>query len=247
MHVLVESGKLNEMSMATLLLRKLDWTDLESVKWLLDKGANPNLVSYWMNTALGHSLQRDNDIRFIETLLDHGANPMTRSGLWNSVALAAGMGRGDALRLFEERGFPVRLEGDLEFLAACALGDRERAVTIATHDPALVERIESMFPVAAHFAGAGNTEGLRILLDVGFSLEPGPSMMPHRMGHPLHVAVWRERTPSVKLLLERGADPSARDASGKSAVDIARLAQTEISEWTPHHSREILEMLESAP
>jgi hypothetical protein len=51
------------------------------------------------------------------------------------------------------------------------------------------------------------------------------------------VAVWRERTETVHLLLARGAPvtPEARS--------LAERALTEMSEWTPHRSREIVEAL----
>ena len=50
-------------------------------------------------------------------------------------------------------------------------------------------------------------------------------------------AVWRERTETVRLLLARGALVSA------SELSLAERALTELSERTPHHSREILDAL----
>ncbi len=113
MRVLVKSGKLNKLSMVTLLHRKLDWTDLESVQWLLDQGADPNEISPWDQTGLEHSIERDNRIEFIESLLDHDADPLLPSPERNAVIRAAAMGRGDVLRLFEARGFDTKAEGDV--------------------------------------------------------------------------------------------------------------------------------------
>ena len=53
----------------------------------------------------------------------------------------------------------------------------------------------------------------------------------------LAVAVWRERIDTVQLLLARGAPVSATELS------LAERALTEMSEWTPHGSREILDAL----
>jgi hypothetical protein len=56
----------------------------------------------------------------------------------------------------------------------------------------------------------------------------------------LSLAVWRERPETVRLLLSRGAPvPPA-------VVSLAERALVEPSEWTPHHSSEILDTLRSA-
>src|SRR5947207_10611805 len=45
--ILVESGRLNENSLATMLLRKADWHDYEGIQYLLEKGADPNRMTHW--------------------------------------------------------------------------------------------------------------------------------------------------------------------------------------------------------
>jgi hypothetical protein len=55
----------------------------------------------------------------------------------------------------------------------------------------------------------------------------------------LAVAVWRERTEAVKLLLNRGALVSG------SEISLAKRALTEMSEWTPHQSRDVLNALQA--
>src|SRR5262249_34978497 len=157
--------------------------------------------------ALHHALGRDNRLALFELLLDHGADPALPAprmeGL-SAVDVAARVGRGDVLELFERRGFRVELEGDLAFLSACARGDEQRARALAAADRGLVERVLRSAPdLVTTFAGAGNTAGVRILLDLG---APLPDTALHR-------AVWRERADIVRLLLERGAPLEARDAS----------------------------------
>ena len=41
MKVLVETGRLTDDSLATMLLRKHDWHDYDGVKFLLEHGADP--------------------------------------------------------------------------------------------------------------------------------------------------------------------------------------------------------------
>src|SRR5262249_47759412 len=42
LRALVESGKLSEESLATILLRKTDWHHEEAIRWLLERGVDPN-------------------------------------------------------------------------------------------------------------------------------------------------------------------------------------------------------------
>jgi ankyrin repeat protein len=245
MEVLVESGRLSADSLTTMLVRKLDWTDLEGVRWLLQHGAPVNHPSPWRGTALHHSLGRDNPLPFLALLMEHGADPtLTDKGGHNAFQLAAAMGRGDVLDLFACNGFAYRLEGVDALRVACARGDEAGARALVAADPTLVARLAAEQPdVVAHFAGAGNTEGTRILLDLGLGLE-GLTDLPNARGESaLHLAVWRERADTVRLLLARGAPLEATNRAGQTPLAMAVRAQVEGSEWTPHSSTEILEAL----
>jgi len=245
MEIIVESGRLAPMGLTTMLHRKLDWTNYKGVVWLLEHGADPNAVSLWGARALDHSIDRDNALVFLEALLDFGADPRlaTSDGV-NAFMRAAAAGRADALDLFETRGFRYELTGDAAFLEACARGDANTACNLAGDDADLVERIESARPdTLANFAGAGNTEGVRLLLDTGFDIE-SRSRHPGSSGNTaLHLAVWRERLSVVELLLDRGAAVEAKNPDGDTALGLATLALTEMSEWTPHESTAIVAAL----
>src|SRR5437660_11460501 len=80
LQVLVESGKLNADSLATMLLRKADWHDYDGIKFLLEHGADPNRMTRWQLTALHQALRRDNKLENIEAMLDHGADPALING-----------------------------------------------------------------------------------------------------------------------------------------------------------------------
>ena len=248
MEMIVESGRLKPMGLTTMLHRKLDWTNLSGVVWLLDHGADPNHISHWGGRALDHALGRDNPIVFFETLLDYGADPRlaTDNGV-NAFMRAAATGRADVLKLFKKRGFSFNLEGDSAFLAAAATGNSKQAGQMAAEDPELVPRLKAAEPpILANFAGAGNTEGVRILLDLGFDIESESTHPGSRGNTALHLAVWRERLDTVKLLIGRGASLTAKNPGGLTALMLAERAQTELSEWTPHESSAVLEEVRQA-
>ncbi len=248
MEVVVESGKLAPGGLTTMLHRKLDWIDLDAVDWLLRHGADPNAMSLWGNRALHHSLQRDNVLAFQELLLDNGADPTLPGGKWSSaVQAAARLGRADALDLFERRGCSAALGGDDAFVAAVARGDEARARALVDADAGLAERLKQQDPgLLARFAGAGNTAGVRILLDLGFDVAARAGRSGEPGGTALHLAVWRERPDTVRLLVERGAPLEATAGHGHTPLALAVRAQVEGSEFTPHESVQIIETLLAA-
>ena len=227
MEAVVQSGRLSGSGLTTMLHRKLDWTDLKGVRWLLDHGADPNAVSAWGDRALHHSLARGNALVLLEALLDFGADPSLPAPNHDersAVAMAARAGRADALELFATRGHAIELDGDDVFFAALTHADR----AVVAAEPQIVERLKSSQPgIVAILAGAGNTAAVALALDLGFPLSADA----------LSVAVWRERTETVRLLLARGAPVS------DSVLSLAERALTEMSEWTPHRSRNIIDAL----
>ena len=245
MEIIVESGKLASAGLTTMLHRKLDWTNYSGVLWLLDHAADPNAVSHWGNRALDHAIGRDNPLEFLEALLDYGADPCltTPAGI-NSFVRAASSGRADVLDLFEKRGFTYYFEGIAAFLAACARGDATTARELTLVDPDILPQLKSHHPeVLANFAGAGNTNGVRILLDQGFDIDSRTNHPGSKGNTALHVAVWRERLETVELLLARGAAIEATNPRGDTPLALAARAQVEMSEWTPHESADVLAAL----
>ena len=168
--ILVESGKLNAESLATMLLRKADWHDYDGIKFLLERSADPNRMTRWHHTALHQALRRDNDLENIEVLLDHGADP-TLANRWDgksAVAIAARRGRGDVLESLERRAIPIELHGVERLIAACARNDAARVGAIAEREPQLVrELLAEGGTLLAEFAGTANTDGVRHLIALG--------------------------------------------------------------------------------
>jgi ankyrin repeat protein len=242
LHVLVESGKMSADSLTTMLHRKLDWQHYEGVAWLLDHGADPNRISYWGRTAIAHALGRTSPLRYFRLLLDHAADPTLPSADGTlPAALAARTGRADVLDLFTQCGFPAVLTADDAFLTACARGDKTAARAFTAGEPGLVARLQaSEGALLADFASAGNADGVRLLLNVGFDVDSLTNHGGSNADSALHVAVWRGRLEAVKLLVARGASIEATNGRGATPLSLAVRALVEQSDWTPHASPEIV-------
>ena len=258
--VLVESGKLSEESLGTILLRKTDWHDYTGIKWLLERGVDPNRRTRWGKTALHNAVLRDNALEIVEVLLDHGADPTliadhpdrsrrAFSGR-SAVAMAARRGRGDVLDLFERRGIAIELQGVERLIAACARNDAPRVRAIAGREPQLVrEALAEGGKLLAEFAGTWNTEGVRHLLDLGVpvtALYEGDGYFDiAKDSMALHVAAWKGVPPTVTLLIERGAPIDAKDGKGRTPLALAVKACVD-SYWTHRRTPEAVRALLAA-
>ena len=244
LELLVSSGRMSADGLATLLLRKHDWHDYDGVKLLLEHGADPNHRTRWGYDALHQALRRDNELKIIELLLDHRADPSRVSANGQSgTAIAARRGRGDVLELLERRGIPIVLEGLDRLLAACARDDASQVRSGAAADPELVQHIrQHAGTLLGAFAGVGNTRGIRHLLALGADVA---AVDPDGDGYwglakqstALHVAAWRARHTTVKLLIERGAPVDAEDALGRTPLMLAVRACVD-SYWADRRSPE---------
>lgn len=257
LRALVESGKLTEDSLAIILIRKADWHDYEGTKWLLERGIDPNRMTRWGKTALHNAVLRDNHISIIDALLEHGADPTLLSAhphRWfsttpgrSAIAMAARRGRGDALESFQRRGFPIELDGAERLVAACARNDSAAVREITRNESALVGQMKAEGgKLLAEFAGVGNTSGVVQLLDLGVAVDAlyeGDGYFGiAQMSTALHVAAWRARHPTVRLLIDRGARVDAKDGDGRTPLALAVRACVD-SYWTDRRSPESVEAL----
>jgi ankyrin repeat protein len=191
-------------------------------------------------------------------LLDHGADPtivatcpdrirFTPSGK-TAVEMAARRGRGDVVALFERRGVPVVLHGVEQLLAACARNDGARVGAIAETEPQTVaEMMVAGGTFLSAFAGVGNTDGVRHLLDLGVPItalsENGdPYFGVAKNSLALHVAAWRAQHSTVKLLVDRGSPIDVPDGAGRTALALAVRACVD-SYWSYRRSPESVKIL----
>ena len=257
MAIMLESGRLNATSLMTLLIRKADWHDEAGMQMVLEHGADPNAMAIWGYSALHQSIRRDNGMELIGPLMAFGADPKLKSDKDRRTALqmAAQRGRDDALRLFEQHGFALNLEGNLagvdSLIAACALADREGAQALAAQKPDLLkELLMDGGTLLAEFAGNGNVEGMRCLMELGVGVDA-----PYRHGDPyfdiapgstaLHVAAWRGRSQALKELIACGADVNVHDGKRRTALQLAVKACVD-SYWKRRRSPDWIEPLLAA-
>jgi ankyrin repeat protein len=256
--VLVESGRLTDASLSMILLRKTDWHDYDGIKWLLERGVDPNVMTRWGKTALHNAVLSDNDLSIIELLLNHGADPSAiatrpergspRPGHRSAIAMAVRRGRGDVLNAFARRGAAIELQGLERLLAACALGDAGLVQIVAPEEPAAVNALRTDGgQFLARFAGVGNTDGVRLLLDLGVPIDApfveGESyfdVAPDSLA--IHVAAWRASHATLRLLVERGSPIDRLDGKGRSPLMLAVRACVD-SYWTRRRTPESVKAL----
>ncbi len=247
LEILLDSGRFNQTSLATVAARKGDWHDDKGLELALCHGADPNYRTRWKYTPFQHSIRRDNGLVMIEAHLNHGADPYLPNnddGL-NAIQMAAYHGRGDILAVLEKRGFDLHLDGPsgtptLDFLvSACARADLAphsiTAQSICTGNPQLLAQLLAIGgTLLARFAGADNSAGVRCLLSLGISpaaLFEGDGYWELTAGSTaLHVAAWRAHHDVVRTLIAAGTPVNALDARNRTALQLAIRACTD-SYW----------------
>jgi len=250
MKLLVETGKLTKENLSLMLVRKHDWHDYEGAKYLLERGVDPNYHRERGWIPIHHAIARNNGLNIIALLLDHGADPRVQKDGATAIERAARKGRGNLLKLFAQRGFPIELTGVDRLIAACAMDNARTVREIREREPKLVrELLAQGSTLLAEFAGTWNTAGVRHLLDLGVPVnaryEGDGYFDIAKDSTALHVAAWQSRPDLVRLLIERGADVKVRDAKGRTPLQLANKACTD-SYWTERATPEPAGLLRAA-
>ncbi|HEX8924990.1 MAG TPA: ankyrin repeat domain-containing protein, partial [Terriglobales bacterium] len=179
----------------------------------------------------------------------HGGDPIIGNSLHgrNAAQIAAHRGRADILQELAARNIDPHFGSIDAFIAACAFADLQKAEAILSEAPELRQvLIVHGGNLLAPFAGIGNTEGVGCLLDLGVPVDA----LYHGDGYfdiapnstALHVAAWRARPATVKLLIERGAPVNALDGKGRTALQLAVRACVD-SYWKNRRTPESIQAL----
>jgi len=155
------------------------------------------------------------DAAKVASLLD--ADPSLLSATENNVTpilLAIYHGKPEIARLFVDRGASV------SFAEACALGDTERAKSMLAADPSLLHsRTADGYPglgVAIFFR---HPELARYLIEQGADVNAAAEN--RQRVAPVHAAIAVSDFETLRMILERGGDPNARQEMDYTALHSA--------------------------
>jgi ankyrin repeat protein len=194
-------------------------------------------------SPLGPSAQllvaaRNDDFATVRRALENGASPNARNRAGDSALLIfARKGNVEMAKLLIDKGADVNLcnlEKVSPLMAAASGGNTEVARVLLAHG-ADVTLEDQRSRTAAIYAAQGQTEILAALLDRGVEVN-------RRYRNDLTVLMWAAgygKAETVKMLLDRGADPALKDNRGKTALDIARdnkhagVVELLSGEWAP--------------
>ena len=100
--VLFENG-LSPGNQATVLLRKLDFDDLEGTREILEMGADPDGMGIWGKTPLHQAIMRGRSLETIKLILGYGADPgIARKDGTKTMDLARKTGNEELISMLEK-------------------------------------------------------------------------------------------------------------------------------------------------
>jgi ankyrin repeat protein len=176
----------------------------------------PSVVEELVGNAHGNLLR-------VRELLDAHPDALNLRAPWNETAVEAAtqMGNKPILDLLIARGAPV------DFFTACVLGRDEEVAAELSRDPARAGARGVHELPALYFAAIGGSLAVaERLLAAGADVNASsPSAAP------IHGAVMGGSAEMVRLLLDRGADPSLPDYQGRGARRLAEdMGRTDLAQ-----------------
>lgn len=214
------------MSEATALSAPISTGDVEAIRMLLDAGANPNRPMPAELFGAGHgtgatwpaayaAVQFGCDPEMLDLLLARGADPNAAGPDGRSpYRVAISQGRVALAAMLRRHGARDDATAAERFLSACLRGDQAGARELIAEDPGLVDRLtEDERGAIGLAAERGDTEAVRLMLDLGF---PPDARRGDHGSTALHAAAYAGSAETVRLLLARGADIEARDVTWDS-------------------------------
>jgi len=162
------------------------------VRYLLDKGANIKASTKGGATAM-HRAAECGDVEVLKLLVDRGAEVNgERKGGRAPLASAVVSGHGAAVRYLLSKGAKPHL-GDVGLSRAVFQGHLEIV-------KALLEAGAEVKSESQVFPGYGESEPILVLACFSYNTDPQ----------------------IVKMLLDRGADPTAKSQQGRTPLELAR-------------------------
>jgi ankyrin repeat protein/flagellar basal body-associated protein FliL len=194
--------------------------DIETIKLLLENGANVKAKDVNGNTALAFA-SREGHSDAIRYLLDKGAeiNLKDNDGT-TALMMAAARGQMDAVKLLLDKGADITANNNtgMTALIMAAMSGETDAVKLLLDKGAEIKVKDNKGMAALMWAAElGQIETVKLLLDRGAEVNAKDD----RGGTALIEAATTGNADVVKLLLARGADVNAVTAKGVTALDMA--------------------------
>ncbi len=149
-------------------------------------------------------------MKFFDLLLKHGAdlNLPNKEGR-TAYAMAARAGKRDIMGWLAHAGATTEMSDVDAFIAACAAGDAGKAKELLVAQPDLFDTFTDRDRgEICETAAAGNLDGVRTMLDVGWDIDTRNVVWSET---PLHRAAFHANLDLVQLLVDRGADLTITD------------------------------------
>jgi ankyrin repeat protein len=183
----------------------LSWAenDTAGVQWLLEHGADPNLVWNEHGDAPIHVAAQRWDVPMMELLARHGADlhQRRRDGR-TALTIAELQGNAAVAAWLRARGAKDELSPLERFVAACANGDRASAETMLRGSPQLRTQLRAEHHLLTQVpAERGDVAVLETMLTCGFD----PNVRDHDGVTALHRASMAGRVDAARVLLAHGA------------------------------------------
>ncbi len=182
------------------------------VRWLLEHGANPNVVSQARGvaeTALHRAVNHNWDAEMVALLLKHGADLEVKTAYGRTAyALAVRGGRVEVARLLAENGARTEVEDTDALIGACMRGDAAGAKAMLTRKPGMVGELGAHDRLIALMAAReGRAEALGAIAEAGLGVDVSGEWGER----PLHWAAWYGWAEAVRVLIARGVELSGCD------------------------------------
>ncbi len=197
--------------------------NLQTVKLLLEMGADPNAKNRRKSTPLHWAIRDEAKVRL---LLDKGAeiNASQNDGR-TPLYLAASLGHGNAvLRLLLDKGADPNLataNGNTPLINAAGRGDAEAIALLLTKKADVNAASGTGATALMAAAGSRNLQSVAMLLTSGAKV----NAVSKKSETALQNAATAGDLPSTKLLLDKGADVNVRDDRGYSALMYAAASE----------------------
>ncbi|HYC58101.1 MAG TPA: ankyrin repeat domain-containing protein [Thermoanaerobaculia bacterium] len=189
-------------------------------------------------SELTDAIKQGDAARVAEVLDQNPALLQTTDEPMTPVLLAIYHGKRDIARMLVERGAPV------SFAEASALGDADRVQQMLDQDPSLLDRRSpDGYPPLGLAIFFQHPDLARLLIERGADVHAAAENT-NRVA-PVHAAAAACDRETMRLLLERGADPNAHQqldftplhgAASRGDVEMAKLLLAHGAERTPKGS-----------